>query len=94
MAARNIRRDAGEIGHESAAHVHRNFCQERRNMAPKSTLVPFSPSPVRRPNGTVSAAAATVTDDERVVIRMLAQRAARQCIAEGEECRPPTESDP
>jgi len=35
-------------------------------MAPKSTLVPSSPSPVRRPNGSVSAAAATVTDDERV----------------------------
>lgn len=62
-------------------------------MAPKSTLVPFSPSPVRRPNYAVSAAAETVTDEERVVIRMLAQRAARQCIAEGEERRPLTEPD-
>ena len=92
IAAQHQKGPAGEI--VRACHVYRSFRQERRKMAPKSTLVPFSPSPVRRPNGSVSAAAATVTDDERVVIRMLAQRAARQCIAEWEKRRPLTEPDP
>ena len=64
-------------------------------MAPKSTLVPFPPSPVRRSNGAVSDAASAVPANLRVLIVMLARRAARQDLdAEVAALGRHTEPDP
>ena len=49
-------------------------------MGAKSPIVPFVPPP-KRPSGDVSGAPAPVTDAERIVIRMMARRAARKALA-------------
>ena len=49
-------------------------------MGAKSPIVPFVPPP-KRPSGDVSGVLASVTDGERIVIRMLARRAARKWLS-------------
>ena len=49
-------------------------------MGAKSPIVPFG-SPFKRLSGDVSGAPTSVTDAERIVIRMLARRAARKALA-------------
>lgn len=62
-------------------------------MGAKTTLVPFPPSPSRRSAGDVSIAGTPVTEAERVVIRMLARRAARTYISEATDRARRTEPD-
>jgi len=54
-------------------------------MGAKTTLVPFPPSPSRRSAGDIPGTRTPVTDAERVVIRMLARRAARTYMADATE---------
>ena len=62
-------------------------------MGARSPIVPFV-APPKRPTGDVSGAPANVTDAERVVIRMLARRAARKWLAETKRVPSSAESDP
>ncbi len=59
-------------------------------MRGESTIVPFAPPP-KRSNGDLSGA--PVTDAERIVIKMLARRAARKWLAVVESASRPEERE-
>jgi hypothetical protein len=62
-------------------------------MGAKSSIVPFA-TLKKRASGDVSSTTAPVTEAERVVIRMLARRAARKWLAEMARAPRSTEPDP
>jgi hypothetical protein len=63
-----------------ASHGIRRRSSESRIMSANFPTLPFPPPP-KRPNGEVSVKPAPMADAERVVIRMLARRAARKWLA-------------